>query len=219
MNATYDLPPATETHRMPPLKNQLPSWAIKSAQGITYWTGHRRALYNGYPIGESAFVAELCNLIFANLDKQSFFLKCEVMYRVLAKPHPRPVGIPDRARTDLVIYRKQVSPTSEPTPEYIVEVKRASSSASMILEDLKRLALIKAVLPECRALLYVIAEATRPTAYVSDKGVSITRKARSIKDSTGNKIGYYHIRLIKKAAHAITKIERAQYAVVLEVFV
>lgn len=48
-------------------KPKVPRWALKSLQGITYWIGHRRSLYDQYPLGESAFVAELCNLIYAHL--------------------------------------------------------------------------------------------------------------------------------------------------------
>ena len=44
-----------------------PTWLERALQGLTYWTGHRRCLYRNYPLAEAAFVAELCNLIQANL--------------------------------------------------------------------------------------------------------------------------------------------------------
>lgn len=46
---------------------KTPRWARKLLQGITYWIGHRRSLYDQYPLGESAFAAEFCNLIYAQL--------------------------------------------------------------------------------------------------------------------------------------------------------
>ncbi len=41
--------------------------------------GHRRCLYRDYPLAEGALVAEVCNLIYANLP-ENLQLLCEVQY-------------------------------------------------------------------------------------------------------------------------------------------
>lgn len=46
-----------------------PVWVDRALQGVTYWMGHRRCLYRDYPLSEGALVAEVCNLIYANLPE------------------------------------------------------------------------------------------------------------------------------------------------------
>ncbi len=53
------------------LKKQ-PSWVERALQGVAYWMGHRRCLYRDYPLSEGALVAEVCNLIYANLPDTDF---------------------------------------------------------------------------------------------------------------------------------------------------
>jgi hypothetical protein len=46
--------------------------------GRRFLDRHRRCPYRRYPLGEAAFVAEICNLIHANL-KHNRVLECEVL--------------------------------------------------------------------------------------------------------------------------------------------
>src|SRR5450759_1842594 len=45
----------------------VPDWARQALQGVTYWMGHRRCFYRNHPLTEGALVAEICNLVHANL--------------------------------------------------------------------------------------------------------------------------------------------------------
>lgn len=57
--------------------NPAPLWLRRSLLGVCLWVGHRRALFRRRPLAEVALVAELCNLISANIDDDRF-ISCEV---------------------------------------------------------------------------------------------------------------------------------------------
>ncbi|MCR4377047.1 MAG: hypothetical protein NUV50_03015 [Rhodospirillales bacterium] len=187
----------------------IPPWAENSLQGITYWIGHRRCLYKNYPLSEGALVAEVCNLIHANLS-DNFTLHCEEQYSSLIKDDNR---LAKRARADLVITKKVTGNSEKPTPKFVIEVKRASAPKKKIDEDLARLSVVREHLTNVRAFLFVIAEAHRPSRFVNEDGTSILGK-HQIPYSTG----YFRVRRTWKAAHAYTKRDRAQYACLLEVY-
>ncbi|MBV7461303.1 MULTISPECIES: hypothetical protein [unclassified Acidovorax] len=191
-----------------------PSWLERALQGLTYWTGHRRCLYRNYPLAEAAFVAELCNLIHANLpDKYS--LHCEEQYSEFLHQDARPSLLTERSRADLVVYEtvKTRRGERELHAKFIIEVKRAMAPKAQIDADLKRLMAVRAACPEVKTYLVVVAEAHRPTRFVSDAGASITKRQR-LEDFEG----YFKVRRTLKAAHAYTRIERAQYACLVEAF-
>jgi hypothetical protein len=191
-----------------------PAWLIPALQGLTFWTGHRRCLYRNYPLAEAAFVAELCNLIHANLPDR-YSLHCEEQYSDLIHRDIRPSILTERARADLVIYEKVKAKNGVRSlhPKFIIEVKRASAPKAQIDADLKRLIAVRKALPDVKTYLVVVAEAHRPPRFVSDAGASITKRQR-----LDGAPGYFTVRRTLKAAHAYTKIERSQYACLVEAF-
>src|SRR5260370_14583075 len=106
------------------LKKQ-PVWVKRALQGVTYWMGHRRCLYRDYPLSEGALVAEVCNLIYANLP-QDLQLLCEVQYSSFVKCDRMPQILQGRIRADLVVAEKPSPSGGDPVPKFIIEVKRAS---------------------------------------------------------------------------------------------
>jgi hypothetical protein len=191
-----------------------PSWLGRALQGLTYWTGHRRCLYKNYPLAEGAFVAELCNLIHANLpDIYSIF--CEEQYSELIRRDAHPPQLAKRARADLVIYEKVRLKNGDSAlhARYIIELKRAVAPKAQIDADLKRLIAVRSILPEVKTYLVVVAEAIRPKRFVSDAGTSIMKR----QTLEGTK-GYFKVRRTFKAAHAYTKVERSQYACLVEAY-
>jgi hypothetical protein len=189
----------------------VPNWSRKSLQGITYWIGHRRSLYDRYPLGESAFVAEICNLIFAHLGKD-YELQCEVMYKELSDGKPLPAIFGKRARADIVVSEKS-SRGSDPVPRFVIEVKRGSAPTKEIDNDLQRLAAIARIDRGLRTMLFVVSEAKRLDRFVTSEGQSITGY-HPIPDD----IGHFRVRKTYKAAHAFKTRDRAQYASLLEVY-
>jgi hypothetical protein len=192
---------------------ELEPWVKKSLQGITYWIGHRHCLYEHYPLGESAFVAELCNLIFAHLDKTNLTLRCEVLYRDLAVNLP-PETFPPAARADIVVSNKSVLRDAVGRPANVIEVKRGTATRALIHTDLRRLADIRRHTKNCRTYLFVVCESYRPPAYITPEGVSVGGEHAIIDDADA----CYRVRRTYKAAHAFKNKESSQYACCLEVF-
>jgi hypothetical protein len=190
----------------------LPEWSRKAMQGITFWIGHRRSLYDHYPLGESAFVAELCNLIYAHLDSDHALL-CEVQYSALTASGDLPPIFGRRARADIVVAEAPTPKGGAPVPKYIIEVKRGCAPTREINLDLRRLAEIARLAPSCRTMLFVVSEAKRPGRFTTGDGQSL-RGPHNIPDDPG----HYRVRRTFKAAHAFKTIETAQYASVLEVY-
>jgi hypothetical protein len=193
------------------LKKQ-PSWVERALQGVTYWMGHRRCLYRDYPLSEGALVAEVCNLIYANLP-DTLQLLCEVQYSSFVESDPMPVILRGRIRADLVVAEKPAHRGDDPVPKFIIEVKRASAPTSQINADLSRLAAVRRCCPDIRTFLFVISEAQRPRRFVNDDGHSVLGRHQ-----IPNSDGYCRVRRTWKAAHAFTKRDRAQYACLIEVY-
>lgn len=189
-----------------------PVWVERALQGVTYWMGHRRCLYRDYPLSEGSLVAEVCNLIHANLP-EDLQLLCEVQYSTFVESDPMPKILQGRIRADLVVSEKSARTGFDPVPKFIIEVKRASSPAAQISADLRRLAAARRLCPDIRAFLFVISEAQLPKRFVHKEGHSLSGKHEIPKSD-----GYYRVRRTWKAAHAFNKRERGQYACLIEVY-
>jgi hypothetical protein len=189
----------------------IPPWLERALQGLTFWVGHRRQLYSGYPLGESAFVAELCNLIYTHLP-DTFLLRCEVQYTELVSGDVEANVLSAKARADIVISEKVDGSREGAIPKWVIEIKRASAPAAQIIHDLRRLAAVKSAHGDVKTFLVIIAEASRPKSYVSDEGAS-KLGWREIPESALK----YRVRRTLKAAHAFTNPDSAQYACLLEV--
>lgn len=188
-----------------------PKWMIRALQGITFWIGHRRALYSGYPLGESALVAELCNMIFSHLER-SQSLRCEVQYVELVGGSETSTITAAKARADIVVSRKPLTRGAPAVPEYVIEVKRASSSNAQIDHDLRRLAAVKRAHPSFTTYLVVISEAERPRRFVDEDGSALTTTFR-IPDTEQ----LYRVRRVLKATSTFRSPDKAQYACLVEV--
>jgi len=199
-------PASTKRVKLPP----PPGWASPALQGLAFWIGHRRALYSGSPLGESALVAELCNLIHTHLPKTKQ-LRCEVQYADL-KAKAKWLG--PLARLDLLVSEHADDPKASPVPIAALEVKRAGAAKSLIVRDLKRLAALKVAQPGIRAFLVVVAEASLPKDYVNKDGEADTR-SHAIPETAFR----WKVRRVLKASHTFKKerIKAAQYVCLIEV--
>src|ERR1039457_5416711 len=104
---------------MKPKLKPFPPWARQALQGVAYWIGHRRCLYRDYPLSEGALVAEICNLIYASLPRDSVLL-CEVQYsKLLDDAKDRPTELQVRSRVDLMVAERSPTAGDEPTPKFI----------------------------------------------------------------------------------------------------
>ncbi|WP_299776852.1 hypothetical protein [uncultured Roseobacter sp.] len=202
------------------MEDQLPApprWAEKALQGIAFWIGHRRSIYEGYDLSEGAIVAEICNIVYAHLSDGQI-LRCEVP---LSEISPSSINIPSRGRppsADIVIQRKtsgasiKGTTSNKYTTEYVVEVKRASAQKNDINKDIERLADVKACNPEIGAFLIIVSEARRPDRFVTQSG-----NARRKREKIEEKSQLYIPRRAKKAGHSFSRIEKAHFACLVEV--
>lgn len=199
--------------------DRWPAWSEKALQGLAFWIGHRHALYPNYPLGESALVAEACNLIFANLEAGQVLL-CERQYTQLMPEGSWPREQGARSRADLTVVTGLTHAQAEAQVSLqghlfaVIEVKRASAPKAQIDQDLKRLALFKHQNPTVRALLFVVAEAHRPKRFVAPEGRALLGK----NDIPGAN-AHYRVRRACKAAAAFSGKETAHYACIIEVFI
>jgi hypothetical protein len=200
------------------LLDRWPVWSEKALQGLAFWIGHRHALYPGYPLGESALIAEACNLIFANLGPGEVLL-CERQYTQLMPDGRWPRNQGMRSRADLVVVTGLTHSQAEAQTSLlghlsaVIEVKRASAPKAQIDQDLKRLAIFKNANKNARAFLFVVAEAKRPRRFVSPEGGAMLGK-----NNIPGENAHYRVRRACKAAAAFSGKESAHYACIIEVF-
>lgn len=201
-----------------------PAWAEQALQGLVFWIGHRQSLYPHWPLGESALVAETCNLICAHLESGDVLL-CERAYAKLLPPHAfdEPTDgvckIRRADRADLVVvsglsHRDADRATSLVNElRFVIEVKRARAGTTQINRDLWRLAAVKRASPSVRALLFVVSESGRPERFVNASGKAILG-AHSIPNTDA----HYRVRRACKAARAFSSTASAHFACIVEVF-
>lgn len=195
-----------------------PQWSESALQGLTFWIGHRNALYRSYPLGESALVAEASNLIFANLTHDEVLL-CETQYTKLMPPDTWPDAFGRKARADLAILSGVSHREAKNLDSYrshlsaVIEVKRAIASRAKIDQDLRRLAIFKHRNPMVRAFLFLVSESYRPRRFVSPKGGAIRGKH----DIAGLN-AHFRVRRACKATAAFSGKESAHYACIIEVY-
>lgn len=174
--------------------------------------GHRRALYRKYPLGEAAMVAELCNLLFANLPT-GLKLVCEVQYSKLLEIPDKETEFTERSRVDLCVcgpLKKGEEPLDK--VQCVLEVKRGSASNTAVDDDLRRLLEIKRARPSVKAFLLLISEGKRPSRFVTDKSFALRKKLSIPKTD-----GHCYVRAVMKAIPAVNSLDNAHYGCAIEV--
>jgi hypothetical protein len=135
-----------------------------------------------------------------------------VQYTEFVTGQPEANVLSAKARADIVLAEKVDGKREGAVPKWVIEVKRASAPTAQIMHDLRRLAAVKSAHPDVKTWLVIVAEASRPKAYVSDEGASKIGW-RDIPQSALK----YRVRRTLKAAHAFTNPDLAQYVCLLEV--
>ena len=193
-------------------KKQTLGCLKRALLGVCFWMGHRRSLYRDYPLGEAEIVAELCNLLFANLPPDMKIL-CKVQYSMVVPNADTRTTLLERSRIDICVcgpMHKGEEPLDN--VEFALEAKRGGAPPAVIEEDLRRLAQLKKARPGIRAFLLLISERRRPKRFVTDEGKRVTRVIKI----TGTD-AYCRVRVVMKAVPAVTKLDNAYYGCAIEV--
>jgi hypothetical protein len=148
-------------------------------------------------------VAEVCNLIYANLP-ENLQLLCEIQYSSFVNQTPLPKILQGRIRADLAVAEKRPRSGADAVPKFIIEVKRATSPPALMPANLQRLVAARRLGPDIRAFLFVISEAKRSKRFVDHEGHSLDGK-----HAIANCDGHYRVRRTWKAAHTFKKRGRA----------
>jgi len=145
---------------------KAPWWLKRALLGTCFWMGHRHSLYREYPLGEAAMVAELCNLLFANLPP-NLKLVCEVKYSDLLMIPNKKTMFTEKSRVDLCVCGP-LTKGDEPLQkvQYVFEVKRGSASTAAVNDDLRRLLELKKARPKVSAFLLLVSERRLPARFV-----------------------------------------------------
>lgn len=185
-------------------KNDIPNWLNMAMRGVVCWIGWRRSFYRMHNLVEGAIVAEVCNIIAANLgDGQQ--LICEKLYKEINPNFP----IGKSPRADLAIVQKQ---KKSRVITHVIEVKRSSSAK--ILDDVERLGELKLLNPEIKTYLLIVSEQKRPCDYVTENGCAV----RNVFKHKVKKNKYeYNVRRVVKMSHTFKKKNHAHYACILEI--
>lgn len=196
---------------------ERPRFLEHALQGLAFWIGHRHSLFRSYPLPEGAIVAEACNLIQANLS-DAFILRPECLYRCLVPEGKQINGVGALARADLVICSKEAreiprNANLSTHVRFVIEVKRASASNTLLNGDLKRLyAFLTAAEGNARCFLFVVSESKAPSRFVKDGKSQLGPK--TIPGGSGR----FHVRRTVKAAASFSNKRTAHYVCLLEVF-
>lgn len=185
--------------------DRIPSWLENAIQGITFWIGHRRAVYRHHELTEGAIVGELSNLIQANL-RDKLRLSCEVKYTTLSVKKAFDKTL-EGGRVDLAVY----SQTRSRRRAYstVVEVKRSTAAVDQINKDFSRLSAFKKHNPNIRAFLIIVSQARKPTRFVSSTGGAEQTRVDAVRT---------RVRRVCSASSALKRGDSAHYAVAVEVF-
>ena len=157
-------------------------------------------------------VAELCNLLFANLPPD-LKLVCEVKYSRLLDIPDQKTEFTEKSRVDLCVcgpLKKGDEPLEK--VRYVLEVKRGSASTAALNDDLRRLLELKMARPEVSAFLLLVSERRLPIRFVTPKSFAVKKKLPIPKTN-----GHCYVRAVMKAVPAVKSLENAHYACAIEV--
>jgi hypothetical protein len=184
--------------------DRIPSWLENALQGITFWIGHRRAVYRHHELTEGAIVGELSNLIQANLRDQ-LRLSCEVDYTSLWTDGVIGSNLKGK-RADLVVYDKSTNKKGE---EFLViEVKRSTASKAHINHDLARLSDFKLKNRGVHTFLIIVSQARKPRRFVSPTGRAKQIQVEGVRA---------RVRRVCSASSSLKRGDSSHYAVAVEV--
>jgi hypothetical protein len=184
-----------------------PAWLRKSMAGVCFWIGHRQATYRGYPLGESALVAEFCNLLYANTREEPYEVACEVAYKVLLGLKP---SSKESRRADVCLFLEQSDKSN--AVKFVFEVKRYCLGKSEIDADLKKSLEIKRKSPQARVFVAIFSEGKLPKEYVTTQGTKSKEEFQIEGD------GFAKTVAVMKAIKVMKKIDEGHFSCALEIF-
>lgn len=188
--------------------SSAPSWLKKAAQGLAFWIGYQRSIYNKRRLPEIAISVELGKLIQAHLPK-SLDLEYEYQYSKILQRTPSTNTT--QTKVDLCIKnRTKVSKLFR--PKYLIEIKREPAKKSRVDADLKRLANAVESRTYLKGYLCFISENKRPERFTNISG--FPKKGSEAIADTNSKLTVVSV---FKAAQYFNDKDKVHYVCLIEV--
>ena len=174
-----------------------PIWVEPALQGLAFWLGYRKQLFQHHDLPEGALVAELSSIIYAHIG-QDEKLECEFHYSNL-------IADPDLSRVDIALLREDI-------PHTFIEVKRGKVATKLIDADINKLSRVRESNPTIRCFLIIGSQGKLPSRFVDRE------TGRAIRGLQENSDGVrYKVTRVCKAAASFEKKETAMYVCLVEV--
>ena len=161
---------------------KVPEYIVNAMQGLAYWIGYKKCLYNYYPLSECAIVSEFSSLLQSGANEDEIVL-CERQYCNFFTEENIPEDV-DGKRVDLTVAElennhnqnevhnilahdnKQEKGFLRDKAKVVFEVKLHRSSRTLIDNDFKRLKKIKDANEAIVTYLLLVPEHEVPEEFV-----------------------------------------------------
>lgn len=161
---------------------KVPDYIINAMQGLAYWIGYKKCLYNYYSLSELAIGAEFSSLLQSGANENEIVL-CERQYCNFFTEGNIPNDV-NKHRMDLTVAelknpKKEIAVILDDDnkqkigflrgkAKVVFEVKLQSSSKSLIKEDFKWLKKIKKANPSIITYMLLVSQDQVPEEFVDD---------------------------------------------------
>lgn len=137
----------------------ISSHVENASQGILYWMGYRKSLYNGCTIREIPIADQFCTILKSSFNDGST-VQGEVSYEELLWQGASEFENLKTKFADVVIYDVNGN------VDTVIEIKRYTSIWKEIHDDLKRLAVLKRDRPNIKVYELIIGDQVTPREFI-----------------------------------------------------
>ena len=133
-------------------------WIDRVLQGIAYWMGYKKQLFNGHLINEGAIVSEVTYIMSSCLGLNQK-IACEKQYSHISSK------IKSKEFADIVRY-------TDDKIDLVLEVKRFENGQRLIEADIYKLSKAKESSKDIRCFLLLVSQSKAPFPYINEIGVA-----------------------------------------------
>ena len=190
----------------------LPRWCESTLQGLAFWMGYRQQCYGHHSLTEGAINTAFTELLFAHTANVD--VRCEKQYKKFLPQKKLGPLITSESRADIVLLcpKPGTGKIHIDQAQIVIEIKRYSSSAQLINDDINRLSEAIGTAPyPLRGFLLVTSQGKRPRRYTNKKGVAKTHILQTCQGVS------YKVRRVCKAAGSFRLKENAHYVCLIEI--
>ena len=195
--------------------NELPKHWHSTLQGLSYWIAYKRQYFSRHLLPEGAIVAELTQLLSANIET-GMKIECERMYKSFGYKEfgqgRMDIAIGKITDTEKAKAKKGKRRSTIDELHEMVEVKRYEGDKKKLFKDMEKLALVSDENNEVRKFLVVVGQNKLPDLFFTDK-----HKVRTGNVYDGENEVEAHPRSGKKAYSTKKDGVKGTFSVIIEI--